>query len=389
MATINQTLGTDLAALAQLLRSKGRGKDTVLAHITPKEAALLKKRGGRGSTNPITGLLEFDDGEGGDFAAPAQEAPVQQDIPAPAPTPAENPYGGPGDLGFTPSANAPDGTSFNVPSPVDTTQTAAFNPLNYGSAFGTDAQSYQGTPGLPTPAYAAPAAGATSFGTGGAAYVDPSQPGAATQLEPPPTPTDTTGTQPTTGDKGTGTPSGLSDLLKGLGISGATAARLGLGAGLGAYGASQANKTASQIAQAQGQQQAIAQPYQSQGQQLINQAQSGSLSPASQQAYSAAKAQLAQQQSNRGGVGAQQAANQLSNIYQTLLNNQYTYGVNLMQIGDNISLGAIKTGLQLDQQLNTATTNFYSQLANFVAGGNIQQPYAAPAGAQSSANPLG
>ena len=50
MATINQALGTDLAALAQLLRSKGRGKDTVLAHITPKEAALLKKRGGRGST---------------------------------------------------------------------------------------------------------------------------------------------------------------------------------------------------------------------------------------------------------------------------------------------------------------------------------------------------
>jgi len=372
MATINQTLGTDLAALAQLLRSKGRGKDTVLAHITPKEAALLKKRGGRGSTNPITGLLEFDDGEGGDVAAPVQEAPVQQDIPAPAP--ADQP--------------APTDVTQVQTAPADTTQTAAFNPLNYGGAFGTDAQSYQGTPGLPTPAYAAPAAGATSFGTGGAAYVDPSQPGAATQLEPPPTPTDTTD-KTTTGAGGAGTTTGLSDLLKGLGITGNQAARIGLGAGLGAYGASQANKTASQIAQAQGQQQAIAQPYQSQGQQLINQAQSGSLSPASQQAYNAAKAQLAQQQSNRGGVGAQQAANQLSNIYQTLLNNQYTYGVNLMQIGDNISLGAIKTGLQLDQQLNTATTNFYSQLANFVAGGNVQQPYAAPAGAQSSANPLG
>jgi len=379
MATINQTLGTDLASLAQLLRSKGRGKDTILAHITPKEAALLKKRGGRGSKNPITGLLEFDDGED---TTPVAEAP------APAPTPVESPYGGPGDLGFTPSANAPDGTSFNVPTSADTTQTAAFNPLNYGSAFGADAQAYQGTPGLPTPAYATPAAGATQFGAGGAAYVDPSQPGAATQLEPPPTPTDTTD-KTTTGAGGAGTTTGLSDLLKGLGISGATAARLGLGAGLGAYGANQARQAAQQVQAAQAQQQAIAQPYQSQGQQLIAQAQSGALSPTSQQAYNAAKAQLAQQQANRGGVGAQQAANQLSNIYQTLLNNQYTYGVNLMQIGDNISLGAIKTGLQLDQQLNTATTNFYSQLANFVAGGNIQQPYAAPAGAQSSANPLG
>ena len=47
-----------------------------------------------------------------------------------------------------------------------------------------------------------------------------------------------------------------------------------------------------------------------------------------------------------------------------------------MNIGDNIAMGAIKTGLQLDQQLNQATTNFYSQLANYVSSGNIgqQQP---------------
>ena len=59
---LNKALGTDLSALAQIIKSKGRGKDTVLAHITPKEAALLKARGGRGSTNPDTGLPEFDDG---------------------------------------------------------------------------------------------------------------------------------------------------------------------------------------------------------------------------------------------------------------------------------------------------------------------------------------
>ena len=59
--TLSKSLGTDLAALAQVLRSKGRGRDTVLAHITPKEAALLKRRGGSGTINPDTGLPEFDD----------------------------------------------------------------------------------------------------------------------------------------------------------------------------------------------------------------------------------------------------------------------------------------------------------------------------------------
>ena len=59
----------DLRQLAQMLRKKGRGRDTVLAHITPQEAKLLKRRGGRGSINPKTGLPEFEDDFdfGGDF----------------------------------------------------------------------------------------------------------------------------------------------------------------------------------------------------------------------------------------------------------------------------------------------------------------------------------
>ena len=50
-----------LTSLAGQVRAAGRGRDTVLAHITPEEAALLKARGGRGSTNPVTGLPEFED----------------------------------------------------------------------------------------------------------------------------------------------------------------------------------------------------------------------------------------------------------------------------------------------------------------------------------------
>jgi hypothetical protein len=46
---------------AEAVRSAGRGGDTVLAHINPREAALLKAHGGSGTINPKTGLLEFDD----------------------------------------------------------------------------------------------------------------------------------------------------------------------------------------------------------------------------------------------------------------------------------------------------------------------------------------
>ena len=50
----------------RLVQSMGRGNDTILAHINPREAKLLKKRGGSGKINPKTGLLEFDDSGGGD-----------------------------------------------------------------------------------------------------------------------------------------------------------------------------------------------------------------------------------------------------------------------------------------------------------------------------------
>lgn len=48
-----------LASVAQHLASQGRFGDTMLAHITPEEARLLKARGGSGTINPVTGLPEF------------------------------------------------------------------------------------------------------------------------------------------------------------------------------------------------------------------------------------------------------------------------------------------------------------------------------------------
>jgi hypothetical protein len=74
-----KVLKTDMPRLplrkaAEELRKRGRGKDTMLAHITPKEAAMLKARGGRGSINPDTGLPEFDDSFFFDSTPIAQQA---------------------------------------------------------------------------------------------------------------------------------------------------------------------------------------------------------------------------------------------------------------------------------------------------------------------------
>lgn len=49
----------DLKGAAGSVRSAGREGDTVLAHISPFEAEMLKRMGGQGTTNPDTGLPEF------------------------------------------------------------------------------------------------------------------------------------------------------------------------------------------------------------------------------------------------------------------------------------------------------------------------------------------
>jgi hypothetical protein len=50
-----------MMALAKQLESKGRGGDTMLAHINPEEARLLEAHGGSGTINPETGpTLAFD-----------------------------------------------------------------------------------------------------------------------------------------------------------------------------------------------------------------------------------------------------------------------------------------------------------------------------------------
>jgi hypothetical protein len=144
--------------------------------------------------------------------------------------------------------------------------------------------------------------------------------------------------------------------------------RLGLAGGLGLYGATQAKKGAQQAQQAAAEQKAVGAPYQAKGKELIRAAETGELTPTGQQSLQALQARLAQGAEARGGVGAAQVAAQAEAYRQQLLSQQYNLGLQVSNIGDQIALGAIRTGLQADQALNQASTNFYTNLAAIGAG---------------------
>lgn len=69
-----------LATAARRLEKAGRGGDTMLAHINPREAEMLKRMGGAGTVNPNTGLREYKGGIGKIIGA---IAPIALSIIAP------------------------------------------------------------------------------------------------------------------------------------------------------------------------------------------------------------------------------------------------------------------------------------------------------------------
>jgi hypothetical protein len=167
-------------------------------------------------------------------------------------------------------------------------------------------------------------------------------------------------TPPTAPDKGFMQSLGITNPSSALG----TAALLG---GMGLYSGKQAQKAQEQGQAMVGQEKAIAQPYQIQGREMAQQALAGDMTPATQQAYKAAQAQIQQNVATSGGVGQQQAGIQLEAFRQQLLQNQYQYGIQVSQIGDNIALGAIQDSMQLNQNLNSISNSFYSNLGNIAA----------------------
>ena len=336
MSKVTKALKADLPALAELLRSKGKGKDTILAHINPREAALLKRHGGSGEINPDTGLPMFATEDDFNVPPPAESyGPSIQD----ASPDVQQSYTG-AQTGGVPTA-VQDVSSQPIPT-VNQTNVPQQN-LTTGMA--------QGGEGL----YTSPTGGVT--GQPGGSSVPLTLPQAPEtyggQL---------TAAQPSITDRAGAALGNVTtqQLVKALGLG-----------GLGLLGARNANVAGAQNQAATAQQQAIAQPYQAQGQEMIGAAQRGELTPQSQQAYQAAMAQANQSLANRGGVGQAQVQQQMANLYNQLLQNQYTYGLQVAQIGDNIAIGAIKQGLTLDQNLQTTTQNFYAQLAAIASGSVI------------------
>jgi hypothetical protein len=162
-----------------------------------------------------------------------------------------------------------------------------------------------------------------------------------------------------TADKGAAPKGGISqDTLSRLGIAGV----MGL---LGARGAKAAAKSGQAGAQ---QMQQLATPYQQKGQELQAQAQRGELTPQGMQSLQAAQAQAAQGVEKRGGVGVAQAQAQVEQLRQQLLSQQYDYGLKLSGIGDNIALGAIKTGMEADRYVQGINNSFFQNMAYIAAG---------------------
>lgn len=366
-----ESLQLNMPAMAELLASKGRRGDTMLAHITPKEAKKLKKEGGAGTINPETGLPEFYDGFFSEFdpgsymAGASYEAPQTSYVPdfsaVSSPSYASTEYTG---GGYVPDNYIP---SYTAGRP-ETVPTADYAPAYIAPAdfsFGVSGTSpsisdYYTTPatspvaGLPTteglaagvPSLAnIPAAlPATTGAVGGApSEVEPTKPKEAVSI--------------------------TDRLAKALGVSADTLGRLAAGGVQGIMGARQAKQAAAQGQQAKAETKAIAAPYQAKGQELMRAAQAGELTPVNQQALQAAQAKLAQGVETRGGVGAAQMATQVESFRQQLLQQQYDLGLQVSGIGDQINLGAIKTGQEADRYVNTLTNTYFTNIARTVYGG--------------------
>jgi hypothetical protein len=336
MATLkNMTrVGADVRQIARLLQQKAP-ENHMLAYITPEEAQFLKDRGGSGMPDPETGVPTFapaydygftedtaydignvNAGSGEQMpsfqpvASVEAQAPVQEDVSS-VPQNYFNMGEGGGYYGMQ-GANQP-----------------FAQPYSEGQGFQASPNLLYGTPQLPT-------------------TISVPQPEEAVKLPP----------ELSTVDK----------LSKFTGMSKESLARLGLGGIQAVLGERAARKAAEQGQRGKAEMQALAQPYQAKGAELQRQAQAGELTPTARQQLQAAQAQASQAASARGGVGSQQSAARIAALRNQLLQQQNDYGMKLTSIGDQIALGAIRTGLQADQYANQLTSSYFNNIIRTVAG---------------------
>lgn len=423
----NMMADIDMPALAQFLQSQGRKGDSILAHINPKEAMLLQKMGGAGTENPATGLPEFysygyspseyasefdlygNQMSGGDFDDARIQArerrPNSRMMEDRSVEINESPI-----LEFNPSTQ-----NFNVPSqgiPPDT----AYFAKNYDDprqgVFAPNSKTqrsvYERLTGVPTGSLnrpddlmqSSPIPRVYDAATGNRFTMeDPYSRALSTFTEPqtvntdylnainlagsgrfaqvselpqisPEIDTELAATTPELAqeDNRNVLRRGIDYLKEVTGLSGEELSRLGLATGLGIQGAISARRMAEQGQEARREQEAIAAPYRERGAALLAQAEGGQLTPQAQQSLQAMRARLQQGAESRGGVGAQQAAAQVEAFRQQLLANQFDYGMKISNIGDQIAMGAIRTGLEADRYASQMTSSYFNNMARLLAG---------------------
>ena len=323
-------IGADVRQIAALLQAKAP-QGHMLAYITPKEAALLKAQGGSGEPDMETGIPSFqEDYAPGDFDSGPEIPYTVEQV---------------GDLypaGSDPNTYTAD---FAAP-PPENSGFLPYIPYEPLTVRGRDLQpeEFAGTADRIGPGrgdvsqFMDVGAGRSTEGAGG---ISPS------------------GVTPRGQEAAAPRPQRDSnDML----------ARLGLAGALGLIGSGTARRAAEEGQAGRRDIQAMAAPYQAQGQQLQAAAQRGELTPTGQQAIQAARAQAAQGAQARGGVGAQQTEAQVQALRQQLLSQQFDYGLKLANIGDQMAMGAIRTGLQADQYVNQLNQSFYTNMAYIAAG---------------------
>ena len=354
MKTLGKALGTDLNEVAALLRSKGRRGDTVLAHINPEEAALLKARGGAGTLNPDTGLPEFFDWTspstwfgGGSDVQQYDDYPSQQQIDAGTAHPME-------------TASLPDYQYiYNQPTSVDYFQQPDIVPYQPQQVEAPQAGGF----GTPEPFVGVPTFGAApQFGAGGVEV--PTDTFAAQQIDK--------DIAQQEADKGMlqrfeetvkqypATTSALANLTK-----------FGLG-GLATIPLMRQQQRAAQNTQAMADEiAALGAPIRQQGTQMLSQAQAGQLTPEQRQRVQALRAQQNQSLARQGvtsGVAQQQAEANVQRLTQQFVANNITNALNMVNIGNNYAKSAITQGYNANQQANQAANLFYQNLFAMMGG---------------------
>jgi hypothetical protein len=323
--------------LAEMLRQMGRGRDTILAHITPEEAQMLMDMGGSGEINPNTGLPEFQEEDffGSEFDPyGGQEVTSASGGISPE---AEAYYTG--QLGAAPR----DMTGFRQPSPLEP---AGATPMPSGFRFDMNVPSATQRMDITSPVYR--------------------EPFAVTQRDFLPEVPEQPGFLRTAAQAVEDTASQARQLAREY----PTVARL-LSTGATTLPSLIAAVRARRDAQKSADElRRLGAPLRQQGEALRQQALAGNLTPQQAAAQEASRARLRQASSSRGATtGTQQAmiegqlARSRSEQSQTNLNN----AVKLLNLANAYDEEAIRTSLSANQRINQSLSNVFANLGQAAA----------------------